>query len=322
MADKEYLYAVARIRSKELSLLDKADIDQLLNCKSEKEALRMLSDKGWGSTADEGSEQMLAVEREKTWELMRELIDDMSVFNTFLYGNDFHNLKAAIKQIYTGNKQKNIYINQGTVEPDVIQTAVKEHNFNLLPEHMRVPAEEAYEVQMHTGDSQLCDVIIDKATLETVLEKSKASKNEVLIRYGELKAVTADINIAIRSCRTGKDRKFLERALAECSSLNINELTEAALTGMEAIYEYLLKTEYADAVEAVRVSSSEFERWSDNLIIRHIRPQQYNPFTLSPLVAYVLARDNEIKTVRILLSGKRNDIADSSIRERMRDMYV
>ena len=36
----------------------------------------------------------------------------------------------------------------------------------------------------------------------------------------------------------------------------------------------------------------------------------------------VLARENEIKTVRIILSGKQNGFPDSAIRERVREMYV
>jgi V/A-type H+-transporting ATPase subunit C len=43
---------------------------------------------------------------------------------------------------------------------------------------------------------------------------------------------------------------------------------------------------------------------------------------ISPLAAYILARENEIKSVRILLSGKINDLPEDSIRERLREMYV
>lgn len=322
MAEKQYYYAVARLRSKEGALLGKSDIDQLMSCKNEKECLRILSDKGWGRTGEENTEELLETEREKTWELMRELVEDMSVFNTFLYDNDFHNLKAAIKQVYTDSKHNNLFISHGTLDKELIVQAVKEHDFSGLPEHMKGCAQEAYEVMMHTGDGQLCDVIIDKSALDTILEKSKESGNDVLAKYGEQKVAVADINIAIRSCKTGKDRAFLLRALAECDTLNKKELIEAALEGMESIYTYLGTTVYADVVDALQESASAFERWSDNLIIRHIRPQKYNPFTLSPLAAYILARENEIKTVRILLSGKRNDIADGSIRERLRDMYV
>ena len=38
-------------------------------------------------------------------------------------------------------------------------------------------------------------------------------------------------------------------------------------------------------------------------------------------MAYALARENEIKTVRIILSGKLNGLSDDSIRERVREMY-
>lgn len=322
MADNQFLYAVARIRTKETSLLDKADLDQLMNCKSEAQCIRLLTDKGWGRTGDENSDQILSVEREKTWSLIAELVDDLSVFHTFLYGNDFHNLKAAIKQVYTNTDFNDIYINQGTIKPEIIIRAVKEHNFVELPEPMQVCAEEAYQLLMHTGDSGLCDAIIDKAALETTLEKARKTKIELFIKYAELKVAVADINIAIRSCKTGKDKSFMERALAECDSLNRKELIAAALEGVEAIYSYLLTTQYDEAVAALKESSSAFECWSDNVIIKQIRPQKYNPFTVSPIAAYIIARENEIKTVRIILSGKRNDIADGSIRERLREMYV
>lgn len=322
MADKLYLYAVARIRSKELALLGKSDIDQLMNCRSEKEALRFLTDKGWGREGAQTAEQVLDAEREKTWDLLREMIDDMSVFNTFLCGNDYHNLKAAIKQAYKGTQMPNMYYSDGTVDPEVIRKAIIEQDFELLPERMREVAKEAYEIQLHTGDSQLCDVIIDRAALETIYAEGKASGNELLKQYAELKVAQADINIAIRSVKTGKDSDFLNRALAKCESLETERLIDSAMEGTEAIYKYLSDTVYADAVPALKESSQAFERWCDNRIIGYIRPQKYNPFTLSPLAAYLLARENEIKTVRIILSGKRNDIADNIIRERLRDMYV
>ena len=67
---------------------------------------------------------------------------------------------------------------------------------------------------------------------------------------------------------------------------------------------------------------SAFERWCDNRIIRTIKPQKYESFTIGPVVAYVIARLNEIKTARIILSGKLNGLTDESIRERVREMYV
>lgn len=322
MSDKLYTYAVARIRSKELELLDHQVLEQLLSCKKYEDCIRILREKGWGREEKESAEQILSVEREKIWEVIGQLVEDMSVFDTLLFENDFHNLKAAIKQVYTNSEFSNIYINKGTVSAKAIYQSVKEHDFSKLPDHMRECASEAFEVQLHTGDSQLSDVIVDKAALESIYKKGKESGIPLLEEYAELKVATANINIAIRSVKTGKSIEFLRRAFAKCDTLDEQKLITATLAGLEAIYEYLENTKYSNAIPAIKDSASAFERWCDDFIIDHIRPQKSNPFTIAPLAAYILARENEIKTVRILLSGKRNSLNEETIRERLREMYV
>ena len=322
MEDKLYTYAVSRIRSKELTLLGNSDIDRLLTCKAYKDCMQTLFDKGWGKDGNETAENLLKTEREKIWDLMRELVENMSVFDIFLYEYDFHNLKAAIKQVYKNEDTPNIYISDGTVSPEIIYQAVKEHDFSYLPGHLQACAEEAYEIQMHAGDSQLCDVILDKAALEMLYKQGKSSGNDLLSGYSEIRVASADIKIALRGQKMKKGREFLERAMAACDSIDIQKLIQCSLEGKAEIYQYLEVTEYSDAVPAIKESDSAFEKWCDNRIIDYIKPQKYNSFTISPLAAYILARENEIKTVRILLIGKRNDLPDNSIRERMRDMYV
>lgn len=321
MTENQYIYAVARIRSKEMTLFGKQVLDQLMSCKTYKDAVHLLTDKGW-DCENKQPEEFLTSEREKTWALINELVDDMSAFNVFLYGNDFHNLKAAIKQVCVSDDVPNVFMKNTTVSPDLIMRAVKENDFTLLPVNMQKCAEEAYEIQLKTRDSQLCDVVIDRAALEAVYQAGIGSGNELFSGYAELKVVAADINIAIRSAKTGKSLDFIKRALAPCATLDTTLLTEAALQGTDAIYAYLETTVYADAITAIKESPSAFEKWCDDRLIALIRPQKYNPFTISPLAAYILARENEIKSVRIILSGKQNYLPEDAIRERVREMYV
>ena len=64
------------------------------------------------------------------------------------------------------------------------------------------------------------------------------------------------------------------------------------------------------------------DSWCSDLVISQIKPQKSNPFTLGPVAAYVLARENEIKCVRMILSGKQNGLPEQVIRERLGEMYV
>ena len=323
MAKPDYIYAVARIRAKELLCFGSPAMEQLMACKTYEECLRMLNEKGWGDgSAGQTPESLLDGERNKTWEQLRELVEDMSVFDVFLYANDYHNLKAAIKENYAPSHGSDIYSSNGTIDPAVFRQAADEHDFSVLPAGMRDAAEEAMSVLRETGDGQLCDIIIDKAALNAILQAGKASGDPLLAFYAEHTVATANIKTAVRCQKTGKSLDFIQRALAECDTLDVSLLAQTAVESFEAIIEYLGRTCYSGAAEALTQSASAFERWCDNRLIEKIRPQKYETSTIGPLAAWLLARENEIKTVRILLSGKRNGLSDDAIRERLREMYV
>ena len=165
-------------------------------------------------------------------------------------------------------------------------------------------------------------MIIDRAALDAIYQAGKESPDKIIQDYAESTVAVADIKIAVRSQKTAKSTDFMKRAMEECDSLSVSQLSKAALSGMDAICEYLRGTAYAEGADALAESPSAFERWCDNRIIQTISPEKYHAFTIGPVIAYVIARQNEIKTVRIILSGKQNELPDDSIRERVREMYV
>ena len=210
----------------------------------------------------------------------------------------------------------------GTIPIEVFRKAAADNDFVALPLSMMRAAEEARDVLFHTGDSQLCDVIIDRAALQSIYQAGKDTGNDLLRDYAELKAASANINIAVRACKANKDIDFLQRAFCECGSMSVQKLIAATRNGLDSIYEYLGTTTYADAIDAIKESPAAFDRWCDNRMMKLIRPQKYNAFTISPLAAYVLAKENEMKSVRMILSGKLNHLAENQIRERLRESYV
>ena len=97
MSNTKYTYAVARIRALEVSLFSDAVIEQLLACKTAEQALQLVTEKGWGDpSSDRDMDAVLKREEEKTWEVIRDVAPDMSVFDVLSYPKLYHNLKAAI----------------------------------------------------------------------------------------------------------------------------------------------------------------------------------------------------------------------------------
>lgn len=153
MNDLEYTYAVARIRSLEASLLTDSVIDQLVNCQSEKQCLELLSEKGWGDheTGLDAS-AMLKREEEKTWEVIREIAPDLSVFDVLSYSKIYHNLKAAIKEVCTEVQSENIFYDDCAIPGEEMLEIVENKEFGRLPDNMAAVAQEAYDTLLHTRD--------------------------------------------------------------------------------------------------------------------------------------------------------------------------
>ena len=318
-----YTYAVARIRALEVSLFSNAVIEQLIACQSYEQCIQFLAERGWGdndTSAD--AERMLKREEEKIWQVMKELSIDMKKFDVLSYPKLFHNLKAAIKEVCTEDTGRDIYYEDAAVPGKEMLEIIREKDFGRLPGIMSSVAAEAYDTLLHTRDGQLCDIMIDRAALDAIYKAGMEAEDKIIRDYAESAVAVADIKIAVRSQKTAKTIEFMKRAMAECKSISVDQLSRAALNGPEAIRDYLAGTEYAGGAEALAESPSAFERWCDNRIIQTISPQKYESFTIGPVVAYVLARQNEIKTVRIILSGKRSELPDDSIRERVREMYI
>ena len=322
---KDYIFEDARIRVMETGLLTKADFEQLLAEPSYAAALNFLKDKGWGGPdAPKNAEALLQAEEKATWDLMEELLPQSPLLNTLRLSRDYQNLKAAVKQIYTDSAldAERLFVEGGTIPSAKIRRALEEQDPEQLPEEMAEAAAQATEVLARTGDGQLCDIILDRAALKALLTAGKEAEDPVLNEYAQVTAVSADIRCALRAARSGRDGETIREMLVEVPGLDLADLTEASLNGRQAVSDYLALTPYASLAPALSQSMSAFECACDNLLIERIRPQLYESEKPGPLAAYVIARENEIKCIRLLLSGKLNGLPENVLRESLRNSYV
>ncbi len=323
MPDTDYTFAVAHIRALEGRLFSQSTIDSLMACRSYDDALNFVLEKGWGGVdVPNDADAILDAEETKTWDTIRGLSVPMETFDVLSYPNAFHNLKTAIKESFMDERHDDFYYEGTTPSREELRDIVAKKEFMRLPSYMDTAAQDAFETLIHTRDGQLCDIILDKACLAAIDTAAKESDEDVIQRYAEAVISVTDIKIAVRCQKTGKTIEFMRRALQPCEGIDVERLAKAAASGFDAILDLLSGTTYDGAAEALRESPSAFERWCDDYLMDILRAEKYEVFTVGPLVAYILARENEIKTVGIILSGKANGLSDDSIRERIRVMYV
>lgn len=325
MHETEYAYAVARIRVNELTLLTTSELNQLVNAASYDDAMHKLADKGWKVPENSPYDyaKMLEAEADKAWSLIKEVIPDIHELDMLIVKNDFHNLKAALKCSASGDDPSGYYVKPSCIDTDVITQAVETHDFSILPEYMQNSAQKAYDMVVKVHNGQLADVVLDTAAMETMLNLARNTHRELLIKIADIICVAADIKAAYRIAKTNKGREFAELSLAECVTLDKSSLVEAATEGEEKLIAYLEKTSYSQPADDLKNGdTTAFEKWCDDELMKLVGQAKFTAFGVEPIVAYYIAKDAEIKSVRIILSAKLNNLSADIIKKRVRELYV
>ena len=326
MRDTDYAYAVAYTRTFENRMLQKSDYESLLAAHSFEEALHYLLDKGYGGKLDLGHdlslEAVLRSESTYAWGEVRGACPKNAPIDILLYQNDFHNLKAAIKSVFSGTAFGSLALEPCSVPPDEVYRAVAEGKPEFLPEIFVKPAAEARHTLAVTGDGQLAEIVLDKALFSAICEVANRSKSVFLAGWVDLNIAIMDMKIALRGAHGGKHRDFLLGSMLECKRIDVRSLSDAAVLGAADVIGVFAHSGFEGAAAAARESTAAFDRWCDNELIRYVRPVRHRIFGFEPILGFLVGKQVELQEVRIILSGLKNGIPSDAIRERLRDTYV
>ena len=125
-----YEYSIGSIRVKEKSLLNKAELEQLLSCHSLDSLCAMLIDKGFGNGKSIG--EILADAEARMWEYIRRIAPDFKIFTPFILENDAHNFKVTLKGIMADRNFDRMLITPYTIDVKEIKHAVEKKDFSKL----------------------------------------------------------------------------------------------------------------------------------------------------------------------------------------------
>ncbi|MDE6775553.1 MAG: V-type ATPase subunit [Ruminococcus sp.] len=308
-----YADAVAAVKAMENLLMNRSDIEQLINASGKAEFDALLSSKR--GISDEFS-------TESVWEFIHSYAPESRELEILLYRNDFHNLKAALKAMVSGRTAEKYFIRPTNVDLERLPAALAEKDYSILPEHMRRTAQEAYELIVRTSDGQLADSFIDTETLRAMQKKADESGSEFMKEYARLVTVCADIKTAYRCSRMKKQRVFLETAICGSPKLDKESLIYAVLDGTESLMKFLEESGFAEAVELLNKSAVEFEKWCDDLLMELAETAHMQSFGAEPLAAYYIAAEAEQQNLRIISVCREFGADRETIMERMRKLYV
>ena len=254
------------------------------------------------SSGFEGSDTdaIIAAMKENKARLTAELIEDYDEIAVIFYPRSFHNLKAAIKKLYS-KSDADMYYEDAPVSGERITNALREGEEHTLPPYMAEAAAEAYRALMRTGDGRLSDMLADKACLEAM--KAFPAKHEILKSYVRETIAAADIRLALRA-----DAELMEYAVG-CEYFSAAEIARAASDGN--LDELLQRVGFGE------VTAENIDAVSEKRIADILAREKYNIFSPAPAINFILEYDRLIGIIRYILICKANGIDKEKITGRV-----
>jgi V/A-type H+-transporting ATPase subunit C len=325
--DSSYAFATGSIRVLETRLLAGAQLSRLAEAADPAEAWRLLAEAGMTEAAETGwqdYEAALGRELARLYRYARSVSPRPEAVAWLGKRYDFHNLKVFLKAHFLGEAPEEAVFGVGEVPSELIAQAVRTAVWEALPEELAQAGAEAVAEYEKTKAAQAFDFTVDRAMFAYL---KRASRYPFLQGLVELWCDLANLKSALRTKALGKDREFLARALVPPGEVPLDRLLGLLEAPLDEWPEALKWTPYARLIAQVRAQTQagaalgEFERLADNFVLERLRATRFSLYGPEPLVAYILAKELELKNIRIIMVGKINGLPPEALKERLRIGY-
>lgn len=328
----DYSYASGLIRAKEPKLLTGSQYARMLDAASAEEAYKVLTDAGYGTGGSQQGvfafEQLLADEMKKCFMLLAEIAPKAEVIKVFQRRYDYFNIKVLLKAELSGQEIPTILVDTGTISSDSMTRMIRERDYSEFTPLMADAVAQVYDVFARMQDPQAVDLILDKASYQEFAADINNIDSPFLRDLADFMIDITNIRMFIRARSLNKSWDFMMKLLLDGGTILKEVYQRNSDKPADSFAEDIRKSRYGDAVkkglELVNTgkNSSGLEKAMDDLLMKYIRRAKLVTIGVEPLIAYLFAKETEIRNVRMIMTGKINGLPADMIRERLRDSYV
>lgn len=327
MRERDFAYAVARIRVLENKLLDNGQFERLANAVDLSEAIAFLGETDYNAslvnlTNPQQFEVALDGELERVIRLVLELSDSAPEIKVFVHRYDLENMKRILKE--TELKPEKLS-RLGFWSPEWLLDKLETGDYGELPAEFAQGLQEATRAYKDTGDVQEIDCILDQAWFNLGYRVLKNGISKLLFKWWISMIDLTNLRSFVRLRTIGLQFSDFARFFIENGSWLQDEFRNLWDQPVDKLLIWLGNTNYAHLLNQGTRSLNSLtvlERECDDFLTEMIGQAKFISLGIEPLVGYLIAKEIEIKILRVILVGKNNQISNSNIKERLRRAYA
>lgn len=323
--DWRYAFASAQVKSLQTFMLGRTLLQDMANAIDFSQSVDLLSATEYPYTQETSIEQInenLLEKRKQVRNLFCDLVVDKGIAELLKARSDFANLRLALRRKLTEKPIGVDYCSDGFVPASEFESVFEQENYAPLPIYMREAIEAAVLAYYQNKDIRQIDYALDAEYFRYIIAKATELKNDFLIGLYRMRADLTNIRTMLRlKYRQAEELDGFvpggyvdESVLKHCVNLDY-----------DSIKTMFFSTPYYELVEAgvgYLVSDNSFlkvEQRCDSYIAGYLESGFMVTAGSQPLIAYLLLKEDEIRNVRLVLTGKKNLLDPKLILDRLAD---
>jgi len=315
---EDYLYPTGVIKVLETRLLTKDGIERLIDARSFDDALHVLREIGYAEEElRKDIDGSLDTEAKGTYALMLGISPTREFIDLFLINHDFYNLKLLAKYklgLIPKSDVDRLWLDLGTMPARIDVDASLDELGKTMPDYAHA-VETVIKHYERLDDPQVIGAGLDAEFLAALTKIQDEFLSGVVRAYIDF----CNLKTIIRAKEMGKRKEFMEAALAVGGDLDKDELLDLYAKNLDVIFDWIGKSRYGDDLsDALSRYRGEglmpFEGAVSEAITRRVKSAKYIPYGLEPLFIYLFKKVREIRSIRAVLRGKKNELPPEDIR--------
>lgn len=325
--DWRYGYETALVRVLEGQMLTHGTMLDIANAENFAAAIEFLtgSDYAMGS-GDCGLgdvEAMLLAKRSEVRKLFVDLMLDEELVELLRAREDFANMRLAVRRVVTERPIGVDYSDEGSVPAEEFEEIFEQENYSRFPEYLQEAVEEAVLGYYVDKDIRQIDYGIDRIQFAYKLRRAREIGSVFLTSLFKTQVDLTNIRTTLRLKLAEKDAKEARPLIIEGGFIEIDRFMHVFDIGYEAIGPLFYATPYHNTIEAgVSYLTSEqsflrLEEKCQDYMMGFLKTTLMLTAGPQPVIAYFMLKENEIRTVRMLLTCKMNSLDTKLILDRL-----
>jgi len=314
---EDYTYIVARLRSLEATMPERAWFERLVRTSEESlmGALREFYPGFEGTLTLMDFERALEAEKGSILDLVTGLLREERGRQFLRAGYDFDNLTHAWKAAKLG--AKSALTRFGLVQPEAIAEAIAGKARGALPPYLETHVE-MLDAALETAKSlAACEYASEGAKWRFLFEVAPDAEARSYLRC---KTDLANIKTIMRLRRSGLRTEALEAVWLQGGEIETAKLGTLFKEAEDDLFSFLATTSYRRLLSLGLSKETAF--WKIDPILRQalmesLGESRYRVFDFSPVLYHIELREREYEILRRIIVGRINRLGEETVLERV-----